>query len=316
MEQLTDIKSIASGLSIIRQNPIYLLKMTEVDILLAVKVHKDFEGKNFKNLDVIIESPGGNIEAAYQIIKVLRNHCEKLTGIVPFAAKSAATLICLGMDKLILGEIGELGPLDVQIPEKQDGSAELKSALNGFKALEHIQKYAVETLDIATKVILNRCEVKITEAISLATAFSAIVANPLYAQINPYKLGEHARDLEISQAYGLRIMTRYMKWKKEAADKLLQSIVWGYPSHAFILDVEELQKLGLPASYPEPGEAEFIESLKFPINALNKSYVGFIIEQVPEPASTSASKENNHGTSAQPITKEHGEANGKQLEGA
>ena len=38
---------------------------------------------------------------------------------MPFWAKSAATLLCLGADKIVLGEHAELGPLDVQIYEEK-----------------------------------------------------------------------------------------------------------------------------------------------------------------------------------------------------
>ena len=34
-------------------------------------------------------------------------------------AKSAATLLCLVADELVLGDVGELGPLDAQCDERQ-----------------------------------------------------------------------------------------------------------------------------------------------------------------------------------------------------
>jgi hypothetical protein len=42
-----------------------------------------------------------------------------LTVFVPFQAKRAATLLCLAGDELALGSLGELGPLDQQVDEKQ-----------------------------------------------------------------------------------------------------------------------------------------------------------------------------------------------------
>jgi len=50
---------------------------------------------------------------------MLRTATKKLTVMVPFYAKSAASLIALGADELILGRAGELGPLDPQVMDPQ-----------------------------------------------------------------------------------------------------------------------------------------------------------------------------------------------------
>lgn len=52
------------------------------------------ERNRFKNLDtleLLLHSPGGSADAAYQAIRFFRRHCKKLNIIVPLQAKSAAT---------------------------------------------------------------------------------------------------------------------------------------------------------------------------------------------------------------------------------
>jgi hypothetical protein len=61
-------------------------------------------------LDVIVASPGGDIEAAYLVARELRRRAKQLTIYVPFRTKSAAALIALAADELVLGTLGELGP--------------------------------------------------------------------------------------------------------------------------------------------------------------------------------------------------------------
>ena len=65
---------------------------------------------------LILHSHGGQIEAAYLIGKLCRNH---LTGpfaiSVPRQAKSAATLLCCAADQIHMGGVSELGPIDPQI---------------------------------------------------------------------------------------------------------------------------------------------------------------------------------------------------------
>ena len=40
--------------------------------------------------------------------------------IVPKMAKSAATMICFGADRILLGPTSELGPIDPQIPKRDE----------------------------------------------------------------------------------------------------------------------------------------------------------------------------------------------------
>ena len=64
---------------------------------------------------LVVDSGGGSAKCAYQIAKYLRKTCGGFTAVVPEWAKSAATLLVLGADHVILGRNAELGPLDVQI---------------------------------------------------------------------------------------------------------------------------------------------------------------------------------------------------------
>ena len=71
--------------------------------------------KRSKNLFMMIDSPGGDSDIAQKIIKMCRNRCDCFYTIVPSEAKSAATMICLGSDKIFMGYLSELGPIDPQI---------------------------------------------------------------------------------------------------------------------------------------------------------------------------------------------------------
>jgi hypothetical protein len=55
-----------------------------------------------EHLDVIVAGPGGLSEAAYLLARELRRRFARLTAYVPFEAKSAATLLCLAADELVL----------------------------------------------------------------------------------------------------------------------------------------------------------------------------------------------------------------------
>lgn len=72
-----------------------------------------------EHLDIFLESGGGDLDSAYKILNMFRTHAKKTTVIVPFFAKSAASLIALGVDELLLLKTGELGPLDPQVMDPQ-----------------------------------------------------------------------------------------------------------------------------------------------------------------------------------------------------
>jgi hypothetical protein len=68
-----------------------------------------------RELDLLIHSPGGSPQAAEQIINYLRTQFDYIRAIVPLQAKSAATMIALGCDEIVMGCHSELGPIDPQI---------------------------------------------------------------------------------------------------------------------------------------------------------------------------------------------------------
>lgn len=73
---------------------------------------------NTEKISLIIHSPGGDPDAAEKMVKMTRNYCNRFVVIVPNSAKSAATLISLGSDEIMMGHLSELGPIDPQISYK------------------------------------------------------------------------------------------------------------------------------------------------------------------------------------------------------
>lgn len=68
-----------------------------------------------ENLDLMIHSPGGSGVTAEKIVEMCRSYTKKeFRVIVPNMAKSAATIISLGADKIVMGYCSELGQIDAQ----------------------------------------------------------------------------------------------------------------------------------------------------------------------------------------------------------
>jgi hypothetical protein len=120
---------------------------------------------NIETLEVLIHSGGGHPEIAFQAIKFLRRHCKRLTMIVPMMAKSAATLMCLLADTIYMGELAELGPLDIQIEDPLEKGSRPFSPLNEFKSMEYLREHATEILDYFTLLLVSRSGMSVKEAL-------------------------------------------------------------------------------------------------------------------------------------------------------
>ena len=87
-------------------------------------------------LDLILHSPGGSAEAAESIVTYLRKRFEHIRIFVPVAAMSAATMVALSSDEIVMGQHSQLGPIDpqfiIQTPEGPR-SAPAKAILNQFE---------------------------------------------------------------------------------------------------------------------------------------------------------------------------------------
>jgi len=65
-------------------------------------------------LDLLITSPGGLAEATEAIVAYLRTKFDHIRAFVPVAAMSAATMLALGADEIVMGRHSQLGPIDPQ----------------------------------------------------------------------------------------------------------------------------------------------------------------------------------------------------------
>lgn len=71
--------------------------------------------KHDRKIDLLVNSPGGFPYAAGKMVKVCRTFSTEFRTIVLGRAMSAATLLNLGSQELIMGETASLGPIDPQM---------------------------------------------------------------------------------------------------------------------------------------------------------------------------------------------------------
>jgi hypothetical protein len=195
---------------------------------------------------------GGDPDAAFRLASCLHSHYDnKFAAYVFGLCKSAGTLVVTGADRIVYGDFGELGPLDVQLT-KPDEIYPTSSGLDIFQAMGVLTNSAYEAFQAYLISIIAQSEGHISAKTSAEIARELAVGlfAPMTAQIEPERLGEVQRAINIAREYGLRLDRQNLK--KEALEKLVQ----GYPTHSFVIHFDEAKKLFVKVRRCDTLEAE------------------------------------------------------------
>jgi hypothetical protein len=71
-------------------------------------------------LGICLTTPGGQAEVVEKLVEITRHHYDFLYFIVPNMAMSAGTIFCMAGDKIYMDYSSSLGPIDPQVPEKDE----------------------------------------------------------------------------------------------------------------------------------------------------------------------------------------------------
>ena len=90
-----------------------MFEQIDADMIEEVLINADCS----KGISLILNAPGGDGIAAERVIKICRSYSGgDFETIVPARSKSAATIVCLGSDRILMSPTSELGPVDPQVP--------------------------------------------------------------------------------------------------------------------------------------------------------------------------------------------------------
>ena len=202
------------------------------------------------DIDIWIDSPGGSAHSAYKLILDLRHRCTNLRAVVPDFAKSAATLMMLGVDRVYMGTAAELGPLDVQMIHP-DREREYVSGLDIANSLEYMGGAAMLMTFRYTDFLVEATDLPRLEVLKAALAFTARFMQPIVAKLDPHKLHQASNLLDVAGEYGLRLLASRnvpatYKLSKDDSKTLIEKLSKLYKSHGFVISCDEATELGLP----------------------------------------------------------------------
>lgn len=137
---------------------VYYGSLAPVSANMFAKLVEDLKADVVKRdkLYVILTTLGGSAEIVERYVNILRHHYSEVNFIVPDYAYSAGTIFCMSGDSIFMDYISVLGPIDPQVPNKDNRYVAALGYLD--KINEFIDKAANGTLTKAELIWLKELD--------------------------------------------------------------------------------------------------------------------------------------------------------------
>jgi hypothetical protein len=188
-----------------------------------------------ETISLILHTNGGDTLAAWRLVHLLRQFCQKLEVLVPLKALSAGTLICLGADCIVMTRQASLGPIDPSVTTPLNPLVPGAPGARVPVSVEAVKGY----LEIATKEL----------SIKDDTAMASILAT-LSQQVHPIVLGQVFRARSQIQFLARRLL-RYQVNDPDKIDAIIAFLCSESGSHDYTIDRGEGRELGLAVETPD-----------------------------------------------------------------
>jgi hypothetical protein len=201
-----------------------------------------------ENLTLILDSPGGDVNIAEKITLMCRKFSESFKVLVPNAAKSAATIIALGSDLIMMGYLSEIGPIDPQIrvvsPQGQITFIPAQSLIDSIHLLDDAIKKGVDPR--AVIALIQRLDPPLIDVADKSIRFARQLAEEWLSKYMLREDAEKAKEIATALSdnrrwlsHGRRIgpieaMQLGLKIEIIPQETELWKLVWQYYSRALI----------------------------------------------------------------------------------
>jgi hypothetical protein len=214
------------------------------------------EKRKSSNALIVLSTPGGDPHAGFRIARALQHTYGKFDALVPRYCKSAGTLIVVGASRLYLDDMSELGPLDIQV-KKNDELVGRNSGLDIIQAVNYLQNQAMYAFSQYLVELTKQAGLSTKVASEISSKLTIGLFEPIAGQIDPMRLAEMQRAMEIAFEYGRRLAETSGNLRANG----LQDLVSAYPSHGFVIDRKEARKIFIQVLRPEEMLANISKTL-------------------------------------------------------
>jgi len=193
----------------------------------------EFHGDN-QRIDLFLYSRGGDVSVPWRIVSMIREFCSEFNVLIPYRAQSAATLLSIGADNIIMGKKAELGPIDPTLVKATIGETAVPP-----------QEIAVEDVNSFLSFVKERANINDQDAV-------ANILGSLINQIGPLTLGSVNRQHHHIRLVARKLLTsRREKLDEEKISTIIETLTEKIYSHGHAIGRREAKDIGLPVEYPD-----------------------------------------------------------------
>ena len=215
-----------------RQGPVNA--RVAMDIIPIISKQLREVGKT-ENIDLFLYSSGGDTMVPWRLVSMIREYCGKFSVLVPYKAHSAATMISLGADEIVMSDLSELSPIDPSTA----------NVFNPQDPQNPQNKIPISVEDVMAYFDLAKNKFGIKSDEDLAKIFNKFVeANP---QIHPLSLGNVNRTHNLIRMLAKRLLKSHKSpMKEEEIEKIVDYFTEKLYSHQYFIGRKEAKEdLGL-----------------------------------------------------------------------
>ena len=186
-------------------------------------------------LDFFLYSRGGAIDVPWRIVTALRTTAKEWAVLIPFRANSAATLIALGADEIVLGKFGELGPIDpimnIQrvMPVPGGPGTVMQDSVSVEDVMAYV-KFVQERAGLSDQAALSTGLTKLTERLD-AVALG-----------NAHRTHSHIRDVARRM-----LLSRNEPHSEQTMATIVETLAERVYAHGHAIGLKAAEEIGLPA---------------------------------------------------------------------
>lgn len=188
---------------------------------------------NEKEIDFLIVSNGGDPITSLRIISLLRERFQKITVLLPYVAYSAATILSLGADKIIMHPFSNLGPVDPQLTVAKMND-------NGRQG-----KIQFSSEDLRNFIDFIKTDVGISDQQYLISAIT-----PLISDVGALPIGSAKRSQQLSLTLSEKMLNTHHK-NKNNAKLIAKALNTSYYHHGYAVGRKEAKSIGLDIENPD-----------------------------------------------------------------
>lgn len=191
-----------------------------------------------EKIDLFIYSRGGDIVTPYRIATLIRAFSKKFGVIVPYRSHSAATLLCLGADEILMGIMGELSPVDPRTA----------NLFNPIDPANPGQRIPISVEDVTSYFSLAKEKAGIK-----GEENTTGVLNALTSIVHPLALGNVQRIHLGIRLLADKLLNLHMDSNKEAyeIDAIISTLTEELYAHNYLINRKEAKSIGLKVKNAE-----------------------------------------------------------------